>query len=40
METQVGYERFFDPEDIFFSTTDRRGVITRTNNLTDRKSVV
>ncbi len=35
METQVGYERFFDPEDIFFSTTDRRGVITRTNRTFD-----
>ncbi|WP_128773774.1 diguanylate cyclase [Actinomyces oricola] len=31
MESQVGYERFFDPDDIFFSTTDSRGVIRRTN---------
>lgn len=38
METQVGYERFFDPEDIFFSTTDKRGVITRSNRTFDTLS--
>nr|WP_250649023.1 MULTISPECIES: diguanylate cyclase [unclassified Actinomyces] len=38
VETQVGYERFFDPEDIFFSTTDRRGVITRSNRTFDTLS--
>lgn len=35
MESVIGYERHFDPEDIFFSTTDRRGVITRSNRTFD-----
>lgn len=32
MEHVVGNERFFDPEDIFFSVTDAKGVITRSNS--------
>ncbi|MDO4899751.1 diguanylate cyclase [Actinomyces sp.] len=35
MESQIGYERLFDPEDIFFSTTDRKGVIQNTNRTFD-----
>lgn len=38
METQIGYERFFDPDDIFFSTTDKRGVIRRSNRTFDQLS--
>ncbi|WP_103063017.1 diguanylate cyclase [Actinomyces qiguomingii] len=38
MESQIGYERLFDPEDIFFSTTDRRGVIQNTNRTFDHLS--
>ena len=33
MESQIGYERFFDPDDIFFSTTDAKGVIQRSYRL-------
>ncbi|AYD90552.1 PAS domain-containing protein [Actinomyces sp. 2119] len=35
MESQIGYERLFDPQDIFFSTTDLRGVIQNTNRTFD-----
>ena len=35
METQIGYERLFDPQDIFFSTTDTKGVIKNTNTTFD-----
>ena len=38
MESQVGYERFFGPDDIFFSTTDAKGVILRTNRTFDTLS--
>lgn len=38
MESQVGYERFFEPDDIFFSTTDDKGVILRTNRTFDSLS--
>ena len=38
MESQVGYERFFEPDDIFFSTTDPKGVILRTNRTFDTLS--
>lgn len=38
MESQVGYERFFEPDDIFFSTTDARGVIQRSNRTFDTLS--
>ena len=38
MESQVGYERFFDPDDIFFSTTDAKGVIQRSNRTFDSLS--
>ena len=38
MESQVGYERFFEPDDIFFSTTDTKGVILRTNRTFDSLS--
>jgi len=38
MESQIGYERFFDPEDIFFSTTGPKGVIRRTNRTFDSLS--
>ena len=38
MESQVGYERFFEPNDIFFSTTDTKGVILRTNRTFDSLS--
>lgn len=31
METTQGNERLFDPEDVFFSTTDRKGVIRNAN---------
>lgn len=35
MESQIGYERLFDPQDIFFSTTDLKGVIQNTNRTFD-----
>jgi len=35
VESQVGYERFFGPDDIFFSTTDPKGVIQRSNRTFD-----
>jgi len=35
VESQIGYERLFDPEDIFFSTTDTKGVIQNTNRTFD-----
>ena len=38
MESQVGYERLFDPQDIFFSTTDLKGVIQNTNRTFDTLS--
>ena len=38
MESQVGYERFFGPDDIFFSTTDPKGVIQRSNRTFDTLS--
>lgn len=38
MESQIGYERFFDPDDIFFSTTDAKGVIQRSNRTFDSLS--
>ena len=38
MESQIGYERFFDPDDIFFSTTDAKGVIQRSNRTFDTLS--
>jgi len=38
VESQVGYERFFDPDDIFFSTTDAKGVIQRSNRTFDSLS--
>ncbi|VEG29186.1 diguanylate cyclase [Actinomyces howellii] len=38
MESQVGYERFFEPDDIFFSTTDAKGVIQRSNRTFDTLS--
>ncbi|SDM68792.1 diguanylate cyclase [Actinomyces ruminicola] len=38
MESQIGYERMFDPEDIFFSTTDSKGVIQNTNRTFDTLS--
>ena len=38
MESQVGYERLFDPQDVFFSTTDLKGVIQNTNRTFDTLS--
>lgn len=38
MESQIGYERLFDPQDIFFSTTDLKGVIQNTNRTFDMLS--
>jgi len=38
VESQVGYERFFGPDDIFFSTTDPKGVIQRSNRTFDTLS--
>lgn len=38
MESQVGYERFFESDDIFFSTTDAKGVIQRSNRTFDTLS--
>ena len=38
MESQVGYERLFDPQHIFFSTTDLKGVIQNTNRTFDTLS--
>ena len=38
MDSQIGYERFFDPDDIFFSTTDAKGVIQRSNRTFDSLS--
>ena len=38
MESQVGYERLFEPQDIFFSTTDLKGVLQNTNRTFDTLS--